>query len=199
MRKIVSPINSRADRLPPGQHWSYKLHTLGISEPPEIDLSAYRLHVFGEVKKPVVLSWDDLTAFEAVELIADFHCVTGWSCPDVKWTGFHVQQIKNLVCPEPYVKSVMVYSLDGYTTNIPVEYFFDEDVIFAYRLFDKPLSSDHGYPLRLVVPKLYSWKSAKFVHKIQFIEKDIPGYWESRGYHILGDPWKEQRYAERTY
>ena len=199
MRKIVSSINTRTDRLPPGQHWSHKLHILGISEPPEIDLFEYRLHIFGEVEKPVVLNWDDLTTFEAVELIADFHCVTGWSCPDVKWTGFRVQQIKSLVSPKPSVESVMVHSIDGYTTNIPVEYFFDEDVILAYRLFDKPLPSDHGYPLRLIVPKLYSWKSAKFVHKIQFMEKDLPGYWEKRGYHILGDPWKEQRYAERAY
>ncbi len=198
MRKIVSSVNKRSDRLPPGQHWSNKLHILGISEPPEINLSEYRLHISGEIEKPVVLSWDDLIALEPVELTADFHCVTGWSCPDVKWTGFHVDQIKSLVKLKPTVRSVMVHSLDGYTTNIPVEYFFDEDVIFAYKLFDKPLPSDHGYPLRLIVPKLYSWKSAKFVHKIQFMEKDLPGYWEKRGYHILGDPWKEQRYAERS-
>ncbi len=199
MKKIVSPINKRPDRLPPGQFWSNRLHVLGISEPPEIDLSEYRLHIFGEVEELAVLCWNDIVSLEPVELTADFHCVTGWSCPDVKWTGFHVDQIKNLVKLKPIVRSVMIHSLDGYTTNIPVEYFFDEDVIFAYKLFGKPLPSDHGYPLRLIVPKLYSWKSAKFVHKIQFMDKDLPGYWEQRGYHILGDPWKEQRYAERSY
>jgi len=195
LRKIVSPINSRPDRLPPGQHWSSRLHILGISEPPDVDLSAYRLKIFGEVDSPVVLTWDDIISFEKVELIADFHCVTRWSCPDVHWTGFHVEEIKKIASIKESAKAVMIHSLDGYTTNVPLEYFFDEDVIFAYKLFDKPLPSDHGYPLRLIVPKLYSWKSAKFVSGIEFMTENRPGYWEQRGYHILGDPWKEQRYS----
>ncbi len=195
MRKIISSINSRPDRLPPGQHWSSRLHILGISEPPDIDLSEYRLRIFGEVEKDIVLTWDDITSFEKVQLVADFHCVTRWSCPDVQWTGFHVEEIKKVVNIKDTAQAVMIHSLDGYTTNIPLKYFFDEDVIFAYQLFDRPLPSDHGYPLRLIVPKLYSWKSAKFVSGIEFLKENRPGYWEQRGYHILGDPWKEQRYA----
>ncbi len=194
MRRIVSPINSGPDRLPPGQHWSSRLHILGISDPPDIDLDNYRLKIFGEVEESVVLTWDDIMELEKVELIADFHCVTRWSCPDVKWTGFHVDEIKKLVNIKDSARSVMIHSLDGYTTNIPLEYFFDEDVVFAYRLFDTTLPADHGFPLRLVVPKLYSWKSAKFVTGIEFMPEDRPGYWEQRGYHILGDPWKEQRF-----
>ncbi|NPA13288.1 MAG: sulfite oxidase-like oxidoreductase [Aquificae bacterium] len=194
MRRIISPINLRPDRLPPGQHWSNKLHILGISPPPKIDLSQYRLRIFGEVENELVLTWDDITSLEEVELVADFHCVTKWSCPDVVWQGFHVEEIKKLVDIKSSAKSVMVHSLDGYTTNIPLEYFFDEDVIFAYKLFGKPLPADNGYPLRLIVPKLYSWKSAKFVSGIEFMDRNLPGYWEQRGYHILGDPWKEQRF-----
>ncbi|WP_457642128.1 sulfite oxidase-like oxidoreductase [Persephonella sp.] len=195
MKKIISPINSRPDRLPPGQHWTNKLHVLGISDPPDIDLSQYRLRVFGEVEETVVLTWDDIQDLEKVNLIADFHCVTRWSCPDVSWIGFQSLELKKIVNIKSSAKSVMIYSLDGYTTNIPLEYFFDEDVVFAYKLFDSPLPADHGYPLRLVVPKLYSWKSAKHVSGIEFLPEDRPGFWEQRGYHILGDPWKEQRYS----
>ncbi len=195
MRTIVSPINSRSDRLPPGQHWASKLHVLGIADPPDIDLSEYRLKIFGEVEEPVVLTWDDIMDLEKVKLIADFHCVTRWSVADVEWIGFHVDELKKLVNIKDTAKAVMIHSLDGYTTNIPLEYFFDEDVIFAYKLFDKTLPEDHGFPLRLVVPKLYSWKSAKHVSKIEFMPEDRPGFWEQRGYHMLGDPWREQRYS----
>lgn len=194
LRRIVSPINYREDRLPPGQHWTDRLIILGISDPPEVDLSSYRLDIFGKVQQPVSLTWDDILSLEKVELVADFHCVTRWSCKEVVWQGFHVEELKKLVKIEDGVKSVMVHSLDGYTTNVPVEYFFDEDVILAYQLFGKPIPADNGYPLRLIVPKLYSWKSAKFVCGIQFMEEDLPGFWEKRGYHILGDPWREQRY-----
>jgi len=195
MKTIISPINFRKDRLPPGQHWSNKLHILDIAGPPDIDLSQYRFKLFGAVDKPTVLTWEDIQDLEKVKLIADFHCVTRWSCPDVEWVGFHVNELKKLVNIDENVKAVMVHSLDGYTTNIPIEYFFDEDVIFAYELNGKPIPADHGYPLRLVVPKLYAWKSAKFVSGVEFLLEDRPGFWEQRGYHMRGDPWKEERYS----
>ena len=195
MKTIISPINFRKDRLPPGQHWSNKLHILDIAGPPDIDLSQYRFKLFGAVDKPTVLTWEDIQDLEKVKLIADFHCVTRWSCPDVEWVGFHVNELKKLVNIDENVKAVMVHSLDGYTTNIPIEYFFDEDVIFAYELNGRPIPADHGYPLRLVVPKLYAWKSAKFVSGVEFLLEDRPGFWEQRGYHMRGDPWKEERYS----
>ncbi|NPA52151.1 MAG: sulfite oxidase-like oxidoreductase [Aquificae bacterium] len=195
MKTIVSPINSRPDRLPPGQHWTDRLHILDIAGAPFVDLENYRFKIFGEVEEKVVLSWDDIESLEKVELIADFHCVTRWSCPDVRWIGFHVEEIKKLVKIKDTAKAVMLHSLDGYTTNVPLEYFFDEDVIFAYFLNGKPLPADNGYPLRLIVPKLYAWKSAKFVYGVEFIDENRPGFWEQRGYHLIGDPWKEQRYS----
>ncbi len=195
MKTIISPINFRKDRLPPGQHWSNKLHILDIAGPPDIDLSQYRFKLFGAVDKPTVLTWEDIQDLEKVKLIADFHCVTRWSCPDVEWVGFHVNELKKLVNIDENVKAVMVHSLDGYTTNIPIEYFFDDDVIFAYELNGRPIPADHGYPLRLVVPKLYAWKSAKFVSGVEFLLEDRPGFWEQRGYHMRGDPWKEERYS----
>ncbi len=194
MKTIVSPINLREDRLPPGQYWTNKLHILSISDPPKIDLANYRLKIFGEVEKEISLTWDEILSLEPVKLIADFHCVTRWSCPDVEWIGFHVNEIKKLTKIKDTAKAVMIHSLDGYTTNLPIEYFFDEDVILAYKLFDKPIPEENGYPLRLIVPKLYSWKSAKHVAGIEFMKEDKPGFWEQRGYHMLGDPWKEQRY-----
>lgn len=196
MKKIISPINLRPDRLPPGQHWTNKLHILDIAGPPDnVDLDNYRLKIFGEVEEKVVLTWDDILDLEKVELIADFHCVTRWSCPDVHWIGFHVNEIKNLTKIKETAKAVMLHSLDGYTTNVPVEYFFDEDVIFAYKLNGNPLPADHGYPLRVIIPKLYAWKSAKFVSGVEFMTENRPGFWEQRGYHLIGDPWKEQRYS----
>jgi DMSO/TMAO reductase YedYZ molybdopterin-dependent catalytic subunit len=195
MRRIVSPINFKEDRLPPGQHWTDRLIVLDIAGPPPVDLSRYRFRIFGEVEEPITLLWDDLLELQKVELVADFHCVTRWSAKEVVWQGFHVDEIKKLVKIKPDVKAVMIHSLDGYTTNIPIEYFFDEDVIFAYKLFDKSLPADHGYPLRLVVPKLYAWKSAKFVSGVEFLKEDIPGFWEQRGYHMRGEPWKEERYS----
>ena len=196
MKRIISPINLRKDRLPPGQYWSNRLHILSISDPPKIDLNEYRLKIFGEVEKPISLTWEDILNIEPVELIADFHCVTRWSCPDVRWIGFQTKELKKFVKIKDTAKAVMIHSLDGYTTNLPIEYFFDEDVILAYKLFDKPIPADNGYPLRLIVPKLYSWKSAKHVAGIEFLRENKLGFWELRGYHSLGDPWREQRYSD---
>jgi len=194
MKTIISPINLRKDRLPSGQYWSNRLHILSISDPPKVDLSNYKLKIFGEVENEISLPWEDILSLEPVKLIADFHCVTRWSCPDVEWIGFHVNEIKKLVKIKDTAKAVMIHSLDGYTTNLPIKYFFDDDVILAYKLFDKPIPEENGYPLRLIVPKLYSWKSAKHVSGIEFMKEDKAGFWEQRGYHMLGDPWKEQRY-----
>lgn len=196
MKRIVSPINFRKDRLPPGQHWSRRLYILSISDPPDIDLNSYRLKIFGQVENEISLTWDDILSFEPVELIADFHCVTRWSCPEVKWIGLQTKELKNIVNIKDNAKAVMIHSLDGYTTNLPIEYFFDDDVILAYKLFDNPIPPDNGYPLRLIVPKLYAWKSAKHVAGIEFLKENKPGFWEQRGYHMLGDPWNEQRYSD---
>ncbi|HIQ25461.1 MAG TPA: sulfite oxidase-like oxidoreductase [Persephonella sp.] len=196
MKTIISPINFKKDRLPPGQHWVDRLQILDIAGPPTyLDINMYRFRIFGEVEQPIALTYDEIKDLEPVKLIADFHCVTRWSCKEVEWIGFHVNEIKKLVKIKPTAKSVMVHCLDGYTTNVPLEYFFDEDVIFAYMLQGKPIPADHGYPLRLVIPKLYAWKSAKFVSGIEFIPEDAPGFWEQRGYHMKGDPWKEERYS----
>ncbi len=194
-KRIISPINKRKDRLPPGQHWiQYPLVYDIVERVPDFDISRYRFKVWGEVENPIELTYDELLKLPSVELVADFHCVTRWSVKEIVWEGVPTQEIIKLVKPKPTARYVFVYCLEGYTTNMPLEYFAKEDSILAYKMFGEPLPKEHGWPLRLVVPQLYAWKSAKYVWGIEFMKEDKPGYWEQRGYHMLGDPWKEQRY-----
>ncbi len=195
MKKIVSPINLRKDRLPPGQHWiPYPIVYDIVDHLPDWDMESYRFKVWGEVENPIELTYEELLKLPSVELVADFHCVTRWSVKEISWEGVPAREILKLVKPKESAKFVFVYCLEGYTTNMPLEYFAREDTILAYKMFGETLPKEHGYPLRLVVPRLYAWKSAKYVWGIELRERDKPGYWEERGYHMLGDPWKEQRF-----
>ena len=195
MKKIVSPINLRKDRLPPGQHWiPYPIVYDIVDHLPDWDMESYRFKVWGEVENPIELTYEELLKLPSVELEADFHCVTRWSVKEISWEGVPAREILKLVKPKESAKFVFVYCLEGYTTNMPLEYFAREDTILAYKMFGETLPKEHGYPLRLVVPRLYAWKSAKYVWGIELRERDKPGYWEERGYHMLGDPWKEQRF-----
>ncbi len=195
MRKIVSSINLREDRLPPGQKWiSSPIVYDIVQELPDWDIKSYTFKVFGLVKNPLELSYEEMLKMPAVELVADFHCVTRWSVKDIQWEGVPTKYILELAKPEEKAKFVMIHCLEGYTTNIPIEYLLEEDTILAYRMNGQVLPRRHGYPLRLVLPKLYAWKSAKYVWGIEFMEKDKPGFWEQRGYNMRGDPWREERY-----
>ncbi len=194
-KRIVSPINQRKDRLPPGQHWiNYPLVYDIVDRLPQWDIEKYRFKVWGEVENPIELTYDELLKLPSVELIADFHCVTRWSVKEIQWEGVPTREIIELVKPKEDASYVFVYCLEGYTTNMPLEYFAKEDSILAYKMFGETIPREHGYPLRLVVPQLYAWKSAKYVWGIEFRKEDKPGYWEERGYHMLGEPWNEQRY-----
>jgi DMSO/TMAO reductase YedYZ molybdopterin-dependent catalytic subunit len=194
-RRIVSPTVKRRDRLPPGQHWiQYPIVYDIVERVPDFDISKYRFKVWGEVRRPLELTYDQILELPSVELVADFHCVTRWSVREIVWEGVPTSEIIKLVEPKPEANFVFVYCLEGYTTNLPYEYFAKEDSILAYRMFGETLPKEHGYPLRLVVPQLYAWKSAKYVWGIEFRKEDRPGYWEERGYHMVGDPWKEQRF-----
>ena len=195
MRKIVSSINLREDRLPPGQKWiSSPIVYDIVQELPDWDIKSYTFRVFGLVKNPLELSYEEILNMPSVELIADFHCVTRWSVKEIQWEGVPTKYILELAKPEEKAKFVMIHCLEGYTTNIPIEYLLEEDTILAYRMNGQVLPKRHGYPLRLVVPKLYAWKSAKYVWGMEFMEMDKPGFWEQRGYNMRGDPWREERY-----
>lgn len=182
-------------RVPPGQRVTQKFPVLHYGSIPKFDPDTWDLRVFGLVEQPLTLSYTELLALPATRIVADIHCVTGWSKLDTVWEGVLFKDLMNLVKCKPEAKFVLVHCEQGFTTSAPLEVLMDEDVLVAYRYDDAPLTPEHGYPLRLVVPKRYLWKSAKWVRGLEFMPQDRLGFWESRGYHNNADPWKEERYA----
>jgi DMSO/TMAO reductase YedYZ molybdopterin-dependent catalytic subunit len=152
------------------------------------------LQFFGLVDQPVRFSWDEFRALPAHRVFADMHCVTTWSLLDNVWEGVLVREVMTRVGLRPEARFVLVHAEAGWTTNLPLEDFLGEDCLFAWAHNGQPLDPDHGAPLRLVVPRLYAWKSAKWVRGIEFLARDTPGFWERNGYHMRGDPWQEERF-----
>jgi DMSO/TMAO reductase YedYZ molybdopterin-dependent catalytic subunit len=192
---ILSPSIKRKDRIPPGQKVVEEWPVLHHGSVPVIDASKWIFKISGMVEREKTLDFKEFISLPGVKVISDVHCVTGWSKIDNLWEGVSTLAIKDLVNILPKAKFVIVHSAGGFTTNLSLEDFFQEDVLFAIKHNGKPLTPEHGYPVRLVVPRLYFWKSAKWVVGIEFVENDRPGFWESRGYHNRGDPWKEERYS----
>jgi DMSO/TMAO reductase YedYZ molybdopterin-dependent catalytic subunit len=192
---IKSPDTERAERVPPGQKLTEKWPALHYGSIPKIDISEWQFNVFGLVEKERRLSYAEFAALPQVQVYSDIHCVTGWSKLDNLWEGVSSSQIKELVNILPEAKFVMVHSLGGFTTNLSLDDFFQPDVLFALKHNGETLTKEHGYPLRLVVPRLYFWKSAKWANGVEFMAEDKRGFWESGGYHNHGDPWKEERYS----
>jgi DMSO/TMAO reductase YedYZ molybdopterin-dependent catalytic subunit len=192
---IKSPDTERKDRVPPGQRLTEKWPSLHYGSVPKIDISKWEFTIFGLVEKERRLSYQEFIGLPQVKVSSDIHCVTGWSRLDNLWEGVSTSEIKKLVGILPDAGFVMVRSFGGFTTNLSLNDFFQPDVLFAIKHNGTPLTEAHGYPLRLVVPRLYFWKSAKWVNGVEFMEEDKPGFWESYGYHNHGDPWKEERYS----
>ena len=195
MRQIVSSDTNRQERIPPRQALTRKWPVLHEGPTPRADLANWDLRVFGLVDEPARWTWDELRALPAVEVFADFHCVTRWSKLNMTWTGVNVHELMKHVRLHPEAQFVMIHGENDYSTNLPLNEFLADDVLLAWAADGKDLEPDHGWPLRLVVPKLYAWKSAKWVRGIEFMERDRPGYWERGGYHMHGDPWKEERFG----
>lgn len=184
------------ERLPPGQHLVKNWPVLDLGQQPIISIDSWRLEVRGLVETPLDLNW---TAFQAVEqsaMVSDIHCVTTWSRYDNKWKGVATRDLLDLAMPKEEASYVMLTSYDGYTTNLPLSDFAAEDAILATSWEGQPLTRDHGGSMRLVVPHLYFWKSAKWLRRIDLMPADKAGFWEKNGYHMYGDPWREQRYSE---
>jgi DMSO/TMAO reductase YedYZ molybdopterin-dependent catalytic subunit len=181
-------------RLPPGQVATLKWPVLHLGSVPRFDPSTWDFRTTGWVKKSLRLTWDEFRALPRVEVTADFHCVTRWSRFDNHWEGVPFRVIRDLTEPLPSANYVLVHCEQDYTTNVPLGDLMEPDVLFAYHHDGTPLEPEHGGPLRLVVPRLYGWKSAKWVRGLEFLPEDQAGYWERNGYHIHGDPWKEQRF-----
>ncbi len=191
---IRSPSIFREDRVPPGQKVTETLRVLHYKNIPSVSISEWSFKITGLVRKEIEMTYREFMNLPRVKVISDAHCVTGWSALDLEWEGISTSVAKELSRPLPEARYVMVYSSDGYTTNLPLSHFFKPDSLFALKLNGDPISPQHGFPVRLVVPGLYFWKSAKWVTGIEFMKEDRPGYWEERGYHMHGDPWKEERY-----
>lgn len=184
-----------AERLPPGQHRVTNWPVLDLGIQPDVTPADWRLTVDGLVEAPLDWTWVDFTAQPAFADVSDIHCVTTWSRYDNHWEGVASRRILELARPLPTARHVICHSYDGYTTNLTLEMFADADVLLASGWEGKPISREHGGPVRMVVPKFYFWKSAKWLRRLEFTEKDRPGFWEVRGYHNTGDPWTEQRYG----
>lgn len=182
-------------RLPPGQYETAAWPVLDLGSKPLIDRAAFQLVVGGEVARRTVLRWDDLRALEPMESVSDFHCVTTWSKFDVPWTGVRFADVLALAEPTERAHFVLVHGYDGYTTNLPLEEALKTDVLLAHSAYGKPLTTEHGGPLRMVVPQLYAWKGAKWISGIELLEHDHPGFWEVRGYSNSAHPWRDDRYS----
>lgn len=184
------------DRVPPGQHLAKGFPVLTYGQTPTIDTDNWELKVWGHAQS-ITLGWADLMAMPQSNFTADFHCVTTWSKLDVQWTGVKVTDFMQHVELDPNAAHVMEHCYGGYTTNIALDDFVRDENFFAHTLFGEPLPADHGGPLRLVVPHLYAWKSAKWINGLEFLDTEELGFWERNGYHRRGEPWAEERYSGR--
>lgn len=182
------------DRLPPGQRLVTDWPVLDLGIQPDLAAAEWSLTVGGAVEAPLKWSWEDFLAQPQVSLTSDIHCVTTWSRYDNAWEGVSTRHLLDLVRPRPGAGFVMLKSYDGYTTNLPLERFAAADALLARSWQGRPLTREHGGPVRAVIPQLYFWKSAKWLRAITVMDQDSPGYWELRGYHDEGDPWAEDRY-----
>lgn len=194
---IVSADTYRENRLPAGQHRTRKWPVLHASTVPVINPSAWTLRIHGLVTKPLEFSLAQFRELPRVKVFADFHCVTTWSRLGNLWEGVSLKWLLSEVGVQESAAFAIVGGCDnGWTTNVPLAALLDNDVLLADLHDGLPLDDDHGGPVRLVVPKLFAWKSAKWVNRIELTEQNVPGYWEQAGYHNVGDPWREQRYRD---
>ncbi|MFM7132310.1 MAG: sulfite oxidase-like oxidoreductase [bacterium] len=191
---LVSTDTQRSNRIPPGQFLTQKWPVLHAGSVPRIDLQKWQLQLFGLVEKAVVLNWSELQAQPSVKIFADMHCVTRWSMLDNTWEGVSTRHLASLAGIKPEARYVIAHGAHGFTTNMPLADFLDEDCLVAWSRNGEALDPDHGWPLRLVIPKLYAWKSAKWLLGLEFSATDEPGFWEQNGYHNHGDPWTEERF-----
>jgi DMSO/TMAO reductase YedYZ molybdopterin-dependent catalytic subunit len=192
------PLDARPkdrDRLPPGQIATKKWPVLHYSHVPKIDTSTWRMRVFGEVERPVDIGWDEFVALPMRDVTCDMHCVTTWSRFDNVFRGVPVRVLLERAGVKPGVSHALIHAAPDYTTNLPFPDLNREENLLATHHDGEPLSAEHGGPVRLLVPHLYLWKSAKWVTGIELMIGDEPGFWENNGYHMRGDPWREERYG----
>ncbi len=192
--KIDSP--RREPRLPPGQVKTDKWPVLHYGSVPRVDLAAWELRVDGSVENPQRWSWDEFQKLPRVRVASDIHCVTRWSRYDNLWEGVALTEVLRRAVPKSAAHFAIIHAAQGFTSNLPLTELDQDDVLLADKHDDKALTPEHGWPLRLVVPRRYFWKSAKWVSRIELVERDQPGFWERNGYHNEADPWREERFSD---
>jgi DMSO/TMAO reductase YedYZ molybdopterin-dependent catalytic subunit len=182
------------ERVPPGQYLTERFPVLHAGVVPEVDQATWDFTVGGLVAEDRRWTWDEFVAMPAAETVADIHCVTKWSKLDTQWAGVPVVDVWHQIEPDDGATHVLVHAYHGFTANLPIDDFLRPENLFAHTYDGAPLEPDHGYPLRLLVPHLYFWKSVKWVRGFTVLDGDRPGFWERNGYHMYGDPWAEQRF-----
>jgi DMSO/TMAO reductase YedYZ molybdopterin-dependent catalytic subunit len=182
--------------IPPGQHLTEGFPVLHVGDVPEFDRATWRLRFFGRCDRPFELTYDDLLALPRAQWSGDIHCVTRWTKKQTRWAGALFRSLVERARPHATVTHVLQHADNAYTTNLPLDVMMGDDCLVAYEFDGEPLEPIHGGPVRMLVPKRYFWKSAKWLHGIEFLDRDRPGFWEERGYHNDGDPWKEERYSD---
>ena len=195
-RVTNTPKACSGDRVPPGQFLTDKFPVLHYGSTPIYkSLADWDFRVFGLVEEPLRFTWEELMKLPTVTQTVDIHCVTRWSKLDTTWTGIPWRELMKLVKVKPEATHAMAHCEHGFTANVGLDVLDDDDTMLAFLYDGKPLEPDHGYPLRLLVPKKYFWKSAKWLRGIEFMAGDRPGFWERNGYHMEGDPWREERFG----
>jgi DMSO/TMAO reductase YedYZ molybdopterin-dependent catalytic subunit len=193
-RKQLERKMMQEGRLPPGQALTLKWPVLHYGSVPRFDPATWDFRIAGLVEEPVRLTWEEFNRLPRSAVSSDFHCVTRWSRFDNHWEGALFRDVLRLVKLLPRAAYVLVHAEQGYTANVPLADLDRDNVLFATHHDGQPLPPEHGYPLRLIVPHLYAWKSVKWVRGLEFYDHDVPGYWEQNGYHMYGDPFREQRF-----
>ncbi len=193
-RKRLQREHRNTGRLPPGQSLTLKWPVLHVGAVPAFDPASWRFYVEGLVERPFELSWEEFQSLPRVRVQADFHCVTTWSKFDNVWEGVSLSTIVERAKPTPAARYVIQHCDGGYTTNAPLDDLLRDNVLLADTHSPEPLTPEHGGPLRMIIPHLYAWKSAKWIRGLEFVKRDRAGYWEERGYHMYGDPSHEERF-----
>jgi len=183
-------------RLPPGQILTEKWPVLHYGSVPRVDLEKWDFRVFGMVERPQRWTWQEFQALPRVQVKSDIHCVTRWSRYDNLWEGVAVREVLDRAGARKEAKFAIAHAEHGFTANLPLSELLHDDVLLADRHDGEPLAPDHGWPLRLVVPRRYFWKSAKWIRGLEIVEQDQPGFWERNGYHNEADPWREERFSD---
>jgi DMSO/TMAO reductase YedYZ molybdopterin-dependent catalytic subunit len=184
-----------SDRLPPGQHLVHNFPVLDLDIRPEIPLGKWELKFGGLVENPMTLNWQQFQALPQFKDVSDFHCVTTWSQYDMEFEGVSFFTLADLVKPKPNATQVFFKSYDGYSTGNTLDACMDDDVMIAHKWNGQPLTKEHGGPARVIIPKRYAWKGAKFIREITFLDREILGFWELRGYSNTADPWTDDRFS----